>query len=79
MQVSQHQSISQNPAVMDLSFEVVKYDTAAGCYSKGCSNDARSACCTRVCTQSNMQMDLEASGLKSWEQYLEINAGVLQY
>jgi hypothetical protein len=44
-------------------------------YSDGCSG-SRSDCCTRVCTR-----DVQASNdnLQAWDEYLEINAGVLQY
>lgn len=75
MQVSQHQSISQNPMVMDLSFEVVKTNSKqAATYTRECSG-SRSDCCTRTCTRI---VD-DNSSFEAWEQYLEINAGVLQY
>lgn len=79
MQISSHtQSTISNSAVMDLSFEIVKYEACSSSYSKSCSG-SRSDCCTRVCTNSCMQNEMENSSFEAWEQYLEINAGVLQY
>lgn len=77
MQLSGHtQSTISNPAVvMDLSFEVVNSNSQqAMAYTKECSG-SRSDCCTRTCTRI---VD-ENSSFEAWEQYLEINAGVLQY
>lgn len=45
-------------------------------YSDGCSG-ARSDCCTRVCTRNNVNSN--EGSLKKWDEYLELNAGVLQY
>lgn len=45
-------------------------------YSDGCSGD-RSDCCTRVCTRDNL--DSSEGSLNNWDEYLEVNAGVLQY
>ena len=60
---------------LDLSFEVVNQQaTTMAKYSDGCSG-SRSDCCTRVCTRINN----EVSSTDSWELYLEVNAGVLQY
>lgn len=60
---------------LDLSFEVVtKYEDVNAAYTATCSG-GRSDCCTRVCT--NIVDDI--SSLDAWEQYLDINAGVLQY
>lgn len=48
MQLSQH-TTTQNSAVMDLSFEVVKTNSKqATTYTKECSG-SRSDCCTRTC------------------------------
>lgn len=77
MQYSSHstQSSTLNPAILDLSFEVVKSNSQqAMAYTKECSG-SRSDCCTRTCTRI---VD-ETSSLEAWEQYLDINAGVLQY
>ena len=49
----------------------------AGKYTEGCSGN-RSACCTRVCTKCPNTSD-EESSLQAWDQYLEVEAGVLQY
>ena len=48
-----------------------------GRYTEGCSGD-RSDCCTRVCTRNENCCD-EESSLQTWDQYLEVEAGVLQY
>ena len=52
----------------------------AGRYTEGCSGN-RSDCCTRTCTNdcSNQCCDNEESTLKAWDQYLKVEAGVLQY
>ena len=66
---------SQNSTVIDLSFEVVKsVSQQTMAYTKECSG-SRSDCCTRTCTRI---VD-DNSSFEAWEQYLEINAGVLQY
>lgn len=62
--------------MLDLEFEIVSDTKTSFGFSDGCSNGARSACCTRVCTK--MVGDSLAS-LKAWDLYLDINAGVLQY
>jgi len=48
-----------------------------GRYSEGCSG-SRSDCCTRVCTRNDNTSDNESS-LETWDKYLEVEAGVLQY
>lgn len=52
MQLSSHtQPTISNPAVMDLSFEVVNSNSQqAMAYTKECSG-SRSDCCTRTCTR----------------------------
>ena len=79
MQLSQHtQSVVQNPAVMDLSFEVLNPDLEAQkTYSKGCTSGGSSGCCTAICS-GGCKPRVDTS-IEAWEQYLEINAGVLQY
>jgi hypothetical protein len=47
-------------------------------YSAGCSEGKRSACCTKVCTKCPNTSEEEGS-LESWNNYLEVEAGVLQY
>ena len=49
----------------------------AGRFTEGCSGN-RSDCCTRVCTRNENSSD-EKSSLQAWDQYLEVEAGVLQY
>lgn len=61
----------------DLSFEVIKNLDDSSNYSDGCSG-SRSDCCTRVCTRNN-GVETINDGIESWEVYLELNAGVLQY
>ena len=43
-------------------------------YTDGCSGEV-SDCCTRVCTRDKF----DESSLDSWNKYLEIESGVLQY
>lgn len=45
-------------------------------YSDGCSGN-RSDCCTRVCTRNDVNSVDEQA--RAWDDYLEVNAGVLQY
>ena len=42
-------------------------------YSDGCSG-SRSDCCTRVCTN-----DGKVATPEQWGEYMELNAGVVQY
>ena len=62
---------------LDLSFEVVSKVNAAS-YSNGCSG-SRSDCCTRTCTRQPNENTNQDSSMQAWDDYLEINAGVLQY
>jgi hypothetical protein len=49
-------------------------DSELSCdYTAGCSGE-RSDCCTRVCTRYAQPADV-----KQWGNFLEINAGVMQY
>ena len=61
---------------ISLKFKVVEHKATNAAYSEGCSGE-RSECCTRVCTKGNVAS--AENNLKSWDQYLEVNAGVLQY
>ncbi|MDP0506043.1 MAG: hypothetical protein Q7K47_02325 [Fusobacterium sp. JB019] len=63
-----------NFKIDDFEFEVVEEEHVMGAYSAGCSNEGRSACCTRVCTRNNIDISEE-----QWGEFLEINAGVIQY
>lgn len=59
----------------DFSFtEITEVASHAANYTNGCSGD-RSDCCTRVCTRNDNSSD----SLDSWDKYLEVNAGVVQY
>lgn len=61
---------------ISLKFEKVEENSNGAAYSDGCSG-GRSDCCTRVCTRANAKSADDS--LKSWDNYLEVNAGVLQY
>lgn len=56
--------------------EVSEESSGQALYSDGCSG-ARSDCCTRVCTRNNVNSD--EGSLNRWDEYLEVNAGVVQY
>lgn len=60
---------------VSLKFKEIDVQDNQSHYSDGCSG-SRSDCCTRVCTR-----DVQASNdnLQAWDEYLEVNAGVLQY
>lgn len=79
MQLSSHtQSTISNSVVMDLSFEIINPDMEASkTYSKGCTSGGSSGCCTAIC--SGGCKPKADNSFEAWEQYLEINAGVLQY
>ncbi|ENU34798.1 MULTISPECIES: hypothetical protein [Acinetobacter] len=66
---------------LDLSFEVVNPNIHANkSYSKGCTSGGSSGCCTAICSGGCKPKDgQDSSSMEAWEQYLEINAGVLQY
>lgn len=61
---------------VSLGFKEIDESVNQANYSDGCSG-ARSDCCTRVCTRNNVNSD--ENSLKRWDEYLEVNAGVLQY
>lgn len=61
---------------VSLKFESVEENNHNAGYSDGCSG-GRSDCCTRVCTRANAKSGDDS--LKAWDDYLEVNAGVLQY
>ena len=61
---------------VSLKFEVVNEEPSNSAYSDGCSG-SRSDCCTRVCTRDKKASNEDS--LEAWENYLEVNAGVLQY
>jgi hypothetical protein len=57
--------------------EEKKLDEVGHAASATCSG-GRSDCCTRVCTKCPNTSEEEGS-LESWNNYLEVEAGVLQY
>ena len=61
---------------VSLKFKEVKPMDKSTTYSDGCSG-GRSDCCTRVCTNNNIGSSDDS--IESWDDYLEVNAGVLQY
>ena len=79
MQISNYaHSATDNLAVMDLSFEIINPNMEASkTYSKGCTSGGSSGCCTAICSGGCKPM--VDSSFEAWEQYLEINTGVLQY
>lgn len=66
--------------LLDLTFEVVKRDISAQ-NSAGCNTNGTSTCCSTYCTAKKCQAtDNESeSDIRAWDQYLQMNAGVLQY
>lgn len=59
-----------------LKFKIVEDSFDATKYTNTCSG-SRSDCCTRVCTRLDAESD--DGSLQSWDDYLDVNAGVLQY
>lgn len=57
---------------LNFKFEVIS-DNMLQAYTGGCSGSV-SACCTRVCTR-----DAQPVNAEQWGQFLELNAGVVQY
>lgn len=68
--------------VLDLTFEVIKQNIKAQ-NSAGCKTNGTSTCCSTYCTAKNCQgIESEpehGSSMDAWDQYLQMNAGVLQY
>ncbi len=61
---------------VSLKFKKVDDNIESVSYTATCSG-SRSDCCTRVCTRVDVGSD--DGSLTSWDDYLEVNAGVLQY
>lgn len=59
-----------------LAFKVVEDSFDAAQYTATCSGD-RSDCCTRTCTRPGINSGEDS--IAAWENFLEVNAGVLQY
>lgn len=68
--------------LLDLTFEVVKQNIQAQ-NSAGCKTNGVSTCCSTYCTAKNCQrIESESesgASMDAWDQYLQLNAGVLQY
>lgn len=60
---------------VSLKFKVIENQVEEAHYSDGCSG-SRSDCCTRVCKDIN---NASNDSLQAWDEYLDVNAGVLQY
>lgn len=65
-------------AKLDLSFEVTNDVSFIKNYSAGCTSGGSSGCCTAICS-GGCKGKIEQASQAAWDQYLEINAGVLQY
>lgn len=64
---------------VSLKFREIEEKQASPEYTGGCSG-SRSDCCTRTCTRAEDGSDDQLDGtLEAWDQYIEVNAGVLQY
>ncbi len=61
---------------ISLKFKEIDEINPNAAYSDGCSG-SRSDCCTRVCTRNKINTSDES--LQAWDEYLDVNAGVLQY
>lgn len=59
-----------------LAFQVIEDSFDATQYTTTCSG-GRSDCCTRVCTRVGIESS--EGSIEAWENFLEVNAGVLQY
>ncbi len=66
--------------LLDLSFEVIK-KTLDAQNSAGCNTNGTSGCCSTYCTAKKCKAtDIESENdINAWDQYLKMNAGVLQY
>ena len=63
---------------LDLSFEEVNGDVTEMGYSGGCTSGGSSGCCTAICS-GGCKSKIEQASQAAWDQYLDVNAGVLQY
>ncbi|TDS95864.1 hypothetical protein EDF78_103332 [Rahnella sp. BIGb0236] len=66
--------------LLDLTFEVIKQNINPQ-NSAGCKTNGTSTCCSTYCTAKNCQgIESESEfNMDAWDQYLQMNAGVLQY
>lgn len=58
----------------DFVFEPVSENQNFNGYTGNCSNQGRSCCCTRSCTQNAVY-----ANETDWGDFLSINGGVVQY
>lgn len=61
---------------VSLKFKEISDVNTNTTYTDGCSGGV-SDCCTRTCTRNNINSADDS--VKAWDEYLEVNAGVLQY
>lgn len=59
-----------------LAFQILEDSSGEPKYTTTCSG-SRSDCCTRVCTRVGIESSEDS--IQAWEEFLEVNAGVLQY
>lgn len=66
---------------LDLSFEVITDDisNAGKTCSTGCTSGGSSVCCTAICSGGCKSKINEQASQEAWDQYLNLNTGVLQY
>lgn len=66
--------------ILDLTFEVIKKNVMTQ-NSAGCKTNGVSTCCSTYCTAKNCKnIDSEhENNMNAWDQYLQLNSGVLQY
>lgn len=66
--------------LLDLTFEVIKQSVVAQ-NSAGCKTNGTSTCCSTYCTAKKCQVidSEEENDMNAWDQYLQLNSGVLQY
>lgn len=66
---------------IDLTFEVIKQNVMAQ-NSAGCKTNGTSGCCSTYCTAKDCKKSIDSefeSDMNAWDQYLQLNSGVLQY
>ncbi|TYC60794.1 hypothetical protein ETQ85_05180 [Zoogloea oleivorans] len=63
---------------LDLTFEVTQNDMTGKTYSAGCTSGGSSGCCTAICS-GGCKSRIDQASQAAWDQYLEVNTGLLQY
>jgi len=67
--------------ILDLTFEVIEQNVMAQ-NSAGCRTNGKSGCCSTYCTAKDCNKSVDSefeSDMNAWDQYLQLNSGVLQY